>query len=186
MSNLSEGFPSEADLTEAASRSDYLAPLINESQFIAYELDGLFGIPDLVTANLSYRGGVEGIAFEMKLSKWKRALQQAFHYRAFAREAYVVMDREYVHRPLRYADKFREAKVGLISVDSEQVSKCHIQAINTEPYSTHLTEDFRQIVMQDVRKKQLTSWKGLGWDTISADWNPEEWLPANVLSLAGV
>lgn len=56
--------------------------------------------------------------FEGKLRNWKRALYQATRYRAFAHRSFVVMPDDFIRPAQRQVDRFRSARVGLISLDA--------------------------------------------------------------------
>lgn len=139
-------FASEADLCSAVLESNLLQTMEppndeNEKNFILPELKGLAGIPDLVMVkahNSEYDLLFTTISFELKLSDWKRALLQAFKYRAFSHKSYVVMDKAFESRALRHIDMFIKANVGLATVDLN----CRLNIIFTpliaHPYSEQL------------------------------------------------
>jgi hypothetical protein len=85
----------------------------------ASEVEGLFGVPDhlLVFWKPSPRGGLirRAVACELKLLSWRRALIQAYRYKAFAHYSLVVVDSAYAHRPRRAIDEFKRANVGLVA-----------------------------------------------------------------------
>lgn len=60
----------------------------------------------------------EIIAFEAKLTNWRRALYQASRYRAFAHTAWVVMPESNVTMAKSNLDQFQAMNIGLISVPS--------------------------------------------------------------------
>lgn len=55
--------------------------------------------------------------FEGKLRNWSRALYQATRYRAFSHRSFVVMPHDCIRPAFANLDRFRRARVGLISVD---------------------------------------------------------------------
>ncbi|QKK09394.1 MAG: hypothetical protein HND58_15330 [Planctomycetota bacterium] len=57
--------------------------------------------------------------FEGKLRDWKRALYQATRYRAFAHRSFVVMPDDLIQPAERQVDRFRLARVGLMSLDAD-------------------------------------------------------------------
>lgn len=57
--------------------------------------------------------------FEGKLRDWKRALYQATRYRAFAHRSFVVMPDDLIRSAESQVDRFRLARVGLISLDAD-------------------------------------------------------------------
>jgi DNA-binding transcriptional ArsR family regulator len=66
---------------------------------------------------------VEIVAFEFKLSDWKRAFYQATRYRTFAHRVYVVMPSYHVGRTTPLHDSFRTQNIGLISYDESEAIK---------------------------------------------------------------
>ena len=93
-------FSTESELVVKAIRHLPLRSWLQASEsapvFQAREIKGLFGVPDFVAAvvpsDADKACSTPSIAFEMKLSDWRRGLIQAFRYRAFARVAYLVLD----------------------------------------------------------------------------------------------
>ena len=106
-------FKKEMDLFETAFAGSYIQNLINSDMHLNYfvEPKGLFGIPDLVIVNsdplrFGCKEYLQIIAFEMKLMKWKRALTQAYRYKAFANYSYVLIDMDYVSPAIRNIEQF--------------------------------------------------------------------------------
>jgi hypothetical protein len=58
--------------------------------------------------------GVEIIAIELKLRRWRQALAQADKYKGFANRVYVVLDGNQAELPLSALDDFRCNSIGLI------------------------------------------------------------------------
>lgn len=58
----------------------------------------------------------KSIAFEAKLSNWKRALTQAYRYKWFADYAYVVMDEANANQAIRNLSQFENYNVGLLTI----------------------------------------------------------------------
>ena len=151
-------FESEEQLKKFASESEFIKSRIASADYYEYELTGLFGIPDLVIADVRSDGSLSSFAIELKLSDWRRALRQAFRYRAFAWKSFVLMDSEYVHRARRHEERFRDANVGLLSIRRKdcRISK-HVTPNYQEPYSQPLSERFRNIVWRHLRRSHLQS-----------------------------
>lgn len=85
----------------------------------------LFQIPDM-----------EVCAFEFKLYHWRRALQQARRYRAFAHRAYVVMPPDAVALAMEQRDLFDRANIGLISYSPDGRAKRWILSRKGPPART--------------------------------------------------
>lgn len=118
------------------------------------EFKGLFGIPDLLIINYEVKDGkphiLQTIAFEMKLSNWKRALIQAYRYKAFAEKSFVVIDKNYLHLVNNNRKEFDLSEIGLISGESKNDFDVFIPAKYSEPYSKELTEKFHGKVINDI------------------------------------
>jgi hypothetical protein len=147
-------FTCENKLVEATiSNPDFFQGLghRNWTSWTDREVEGLFGIPDLVVAfgKNNSRGArlLRTFAFEMKRTDWKRALSQAFRYKTFAGSSHVVMDAHYVHRALRNIDLFERSNIGLLSVSTDGKLCWHYKPRYERPYSdslkAHLTSRIR-------------------------------------------
>jgi len=101
----------------------------------------VFG-PLQVTTEWSHRAGFVDvlardataslIAFEAKLSDWKRAYLQAYRNTAYANRVYVLLPSETVHRALRDQEEFEFRGIGLCSFDGQQI-RVFIEATEQEP-----------------------------------------------------
>lgn len=67
------------------------------------------------------------IAFEAKLSDWKRAFFQAYRNAAYANRVYVLMPRSTVHRALLQREEFEFRGIGLCSINEGKI-QIHIGA----------------------------------------------------------
>lgn len=154
---MMEPFSTEAELTNAVLRSQTFRQYFfgeGREAWEAREVEGLFGIPDVVICmvgdNRLSRGHVVSFAFEMKRSDWNKALTQAFKYMSFADYSYVVMDAFYVHRALRRIERFERANIGLISVTREGVVTRHYRPNAYPPYSPPLKVALENRVIGDA------------------------------------
>ena len=150
-------FQTESELTEVVLASpDFLSALghTDWTRWQRQELDGLFGVPDLVVAfvkrSVQGRELIRTYAFEMKRSKWKRALIQAYKYAAFAHYSYVVMDAYYVHRALARLDEFVRSDIGLVSVSESGQVEWHYHPRYRLPYSDSLRQKLESQITQDA------------------------------------
>jgi hypothetical protein len=73
-----------------------------------------FGIADLIWASSD---GSTIIAFEMKLTDWKKAIGQAYRYRYFSNQAYVVLPATSAVEQNQHV--FEAANIGLILYDDK-------------------------------------------------------------------
>lgn len=97
------------------------------------EPKGLFGIPDL----LLFNGHI--IAIEFKLRNWKQAIKQAYRYKSFSEEAYVLLDKEYVKKAKENIDVFAKFNIGLAAVDKDTI-EFYYRPKSVEPFSRNLTQ----------------------------------------------
>lgn len=120
MSSKSNGFRSEAEL---AKRGRYLLQTklreVNKSIKVRCEVRAPGTIPDLILYSVSESRIDYVVTIEFKLSRWRRAINQAFRQRNFGNEAYVVLDDSRASAALRNLAVFREANVGLATVHSD-------------------------------------------------------------------
>jgi hypothetical protein len=108
----------------------------------AREVDGLFGVPDLILAfSKTDRNGrrvIRTCAFEFKRANWKRALAQAFKYSAFAHFSYVLLDFAHSAPALRSILQFTTANIGLVTIDGCGQLLWHYRPAFRLPYSLPL------------------------------------------------
>jgi hypothetical protein len=64
---------------------------------------------------------VEIIAIEAKLTRWKKALNQAVSYLRFADESYVVLPQSHARKAIEAREDFRAAGVGLWVVTESDI-----------------------------------------------------------------
>lgn len=140
------GFASEYELLQTFIWSVSTEwPVVGNPQktYLEVEPKGLFGIPDLVISIVERSSQtpavVHTLAFEMKLSKWNKALTQAFRYRSFANVSYVVLDRDRIKPALLNIHQFICVNVGLLSIDPSGEVRCHFDPPSDLPYSERLT-----------------------------------------------
>lgn len=146
-------FLTEAQLFQKVIESSFLKNFVDSLVYptIAYiEPRGLFGIPDLVIANLSNSDMdyqvIRSFAFEMKLSNWQRALVQAYKYRAFANFSFVVLDRSSLKPALKQIDRFVLSNIGLISVDNSGFLSVHYFPKHDDPYAQPLIQKLESMI----------------------------------------
>jgi hypothetical protein len=158
-------FSSESQLLDAVLGSSYVQSLLKEQDGQAgqyhLELAGLFGVPDLVVVGILDGGtGAEiavSRAFELKLSNWRRALVQAYRYRAFANLSYVVLDGRHSRSALAHLDLFRRSNIGLLSVSERGSVVPHYEPEYDVPYCDHLTSQFEERVLSRALRSSASS-----------------------------
>jgi hypothetical protein len=72
------------------------------------------------------------IAFEAKLSNWKRAFLQAYRSTAYANRTYVLLPMQTAHRALRAQEEFEFRGIGLCAFDGETIHTL-IEASEQDP-----------------------------------------------------
>lgn len=150
-------FASEEQLTLSALSACNIGGALGYREWTGWEateLKGFFGVPDLVLAfgrrDTMGRPILRTVAFEMKLKDWRRALVQAFRYKAFAQCAYVVMDRAFVHRAVPHHAEFDRAGIGLLSVSVSNKLCIHWRSRVSRPYADHTKRNFVETVAPKI------------------------------------
>ncbi|MCU7201192.1 hypothetical protein [Turicibacter sanguinis] len=139
-------FLSEADLVDA-SLANLLKEFIIKDNEIEYiqEPKGLFGIPDLIVFN----GDV--ISIEYKLKNWKQAMKQAFRYKCFSSETYVILDHYYSAPAIKNIDEFKKFNIGLASVDEDRIY-FYYRPIVSKPYNNQLYNKALKMFIENPQK----------------------------------
>lgn len=149
-------FETEEQLLNTAMSSRYLISLLENADWSTYFIEprGLFGIPDLVVVharkNKFGNTTFTKIAFEMKLSNWQRALMQAFRYRAFANKSYVMLDAKFTNRAMKHIGSFRNANIGLLTIDKEGIVVTYFDPEHNSPYSTNLVTALQELTAESI------------------------------------
>ncbi len=93
------------------------------------------GVPDYIVYRSIDNSIHYLIAVEFKLKNWRRALKQAFKYKNFANESYVVLDKEQSKRATKNLDLFKKANIGLITYDTSNIIEVFNFPIPDIPFS---------------------------------------------------
>lgn len=109
-------FKSEAEMSKCF-RNFFVPKVKNAEIYWVEELEGLFGVPDYVFLKLAGERVLYVVALELKLRSWKRGLRQAFKYRNFSNESYLVLDKSHIAAAYKNIDEFKRANVGLATLD---------------------------------------------------------------------
>jgi hypothetical protein len=148
-------FVSELDLLRSFLRVDHTMTFLpKKSEVIYQEVEPmqLFGIPDFVLAankrNRPTSDDFLTIAFELKLKNWQRALVQAFRYRAFCHQSFVVLDESYSASALRQVEKFIRSNIGLATIDDFGQITIHFTPTSMKPYCGHLEAQLCQRIIE--------------------------------------
>ena len=148
-------FATEAELVAKAAQSmpfrDWMAGNGTGQLSLWREVPGLFGIPVLLAIavrNTTRTGSrLECVAFEMKLCDWRRGLVQAFRYRSFASQSYLVLDLERCKSALSHLERFTKADIGLVGVGIDGTTTVFHRPHDESPYSEHLTSLLEEMVL---------------------------------------
>ena len=147
-------FACEKDLFNIALNSSYINKILETNRMVIKFIEepkGLFGIPDLVIATF-YNNNKNNIcrlisyAFEMKLKNWKRALSQAFRYKAFVEYSYVILDENHINPALENIDMFKKSNIGLIGISDKSEVFSYYEPRSEKPYCESLRHSYKNIV----------------------------------------
>ena len=143
-------FDTERQMVDTIKKSDYLHQIMTGGpSILEEEVDGYFGIPDLVIVRKTNKKHVS-YAYEAKLSNWNRALYQAFRYKAFVNKSFVIMDHDRIKPALANLNKFSDAKVGLLSIENSGNVHIHYNPRNESPYSPYMGAKFNNRIAKEV------------------------------------
>jgi hypothetical protein len=103
-------------------------------------------------------------SIELKLSKWKKALRQAFRGKGFSEYQCVVMDAEYVDRALENRHRFEEHGIGLMSLTEDGEYEMHLHPERNNPYSLINKWRLNERTIMDELKLQSSTYAGAAGD----------------------
>lgn len=136
------GFRSENHLFRAVVTSQEFDDVLHSGDSLTHlliEPKGLFGVPDILLANIQWSASnvpqIRSIAFELKLRDWRRGLRQAYRYRAFANQSYVVLDASNARSAIQNTELFVRSNIGLIAVDQAGKVIIHREPVFSQPFS---------------------------------------------------
>jgi hypothetical protein len=126
----------------------------------ATELEGLFGVPDLVLG-FTKRDQIGRVilrtcAIEFKRSHWKRALVQAFRYSAFAHYSFVLLDHAHCRPAIDSLEAFKRSNIGLLTADYSGDISCHYRPKFQMPYSEGLHRVLSGLVKSVMSQERST------------------------------
>jgi len=79
------------------------------------------------------------VSIEAKLSKWKKALNQAFRNTSFSHYSYVLLPKKIADRVKKYSNEFTRRSVGLCSFHNSTI-QIEITAKRSQPIQPWLTK----------------------------------------------
>lgn len=90
------------------------------------------------------------IAIEAKLKNWKRALDQAFRYKWFAKKSFVVLDSINIKPALKNIQQFRKLNVGLAEINVKGTVLIHFRPIKNQPIDEKMWILFNEKVKKSL------------------------------------
>lgn len=136
-------------MVEAIKESKYIKELTaNSSSIIKEEVKGFFGIPDIVVVKNDTEKQIS-YAYEAKLKNWKRAIVQAFRYKAFTNISYVILDHDHVSPALLQRERFVKSNIGLMSIDDSGEVYYHYRPYYEPPYSPQTALKFNEMASNE-------------------------------------
>ncbi len=128
---------------ETSKKEAFVSEAALVEQFMALLREGVSPWGDLLTTTeWDYRTGITDVlartadgqlvAFEAKLTDWRRASHQAYRNTTFAGRVYVVMPTRAAERTRAHEALFARYGIGLCSVDADRI-RVLIEAPDTEP-----------------------------------------------------
>lgn len=120
-----------------------------------YEVENLFGIPDYILFEKTQKNIRYVISIELKLKNWKQGIIQAFRYKNFSNDVYLILDERYIKSALNNIDMFKKYNVGLASFSINKKFFIYFIPIPEKPHSKFYTENL--IKELEKEKKILVS-----------------------------
>lgn len=90
------------------------------------------------------------IAIEAKLKNWQRALDQAYRYKWFATQSYVILDSKHAQPAQKNLARFIELNVGLAEINIDGFLKIHFRPTEEKPI-----DDKMFMLLNEQIKQQL-------------------------------
>lgn len=139
--------------------------IVNKSIDYVTELLGVDGIPDCVVFEKTNKNIKYVISYELKLKNWKRAMKQAFRYKLFSNEVYVVMDKKYINSALKNINEFYHYNIGLASFSCKGELYIYFEPETHKPFSFAFFKMFYQQLLKankiESSKKNILSIENL-------------------------
>ena len=173
-------FKSEKEMAELFKH--FFQSSIKESNIeILEEVKGLFGIPDCILIEKNDKSIDYIISIELKLKNWKRALKQAFKYRSFSNESFVVMDEASIKFVSKKLDLFIKSNIGLASFNKNIEFKIHYYPKKSTPFSNMFAKKINNYLFRQ-EDKTLVSKKQLNKDNLKFNINKSNRLSSKLYS----
>jgi DNA-binding MarR family transcriptional regulator len=109
----------------------------------------------IITFRKTYKGITsDSIAIEAKLKNWKRALDQAFRYKWFAKKSFVVLDSTYINPAILNIDQFKKLNVGLAEINKLGQLHLHFNPIKRNPIDYKMWMLFNETLRKSLFRKK--------------------------------
>lgn len=115
---MTNKFNSEAEMSKQITKIiDEKIRNMNLEVLCKLEVSAPGCIPDMILVEEKFDSIYYLIAIEFKLTNWRRAIYQAFRYRNFDNESYVILDRKRADAAIKNLKEFERVNIGLITVE---------------------------------------------------------------------
>ena len=143
---------------------DFLKKKIcNKNIDYLYEVDNLYGIPDYVLFEKTKKNIKYILSIELKLKNWKQGLIQAFRYKNFSNDVFLVIDSKNISSALKQINDFVKYNVGLASFDENKNFYIYYLPISEIPHSDFYTNNLIKEIQESRKlcqvKNKLNLWK---------------------------
>jgi DNA-binding MarR family transcriptional regulator len=109
----------------------------------------------LITFRKTYQGITnDSIAIEAKLKNWKRALDQAFRYKWFAKKSFVVLDSVHIKPAIVHIDQFRKLNVGLAEINQSGKLHLHFNPAKKDPIDYKMWMLLNEVLRKSLFRKK--------------------------------
>jgi DNA-binding MarR family transcriptional regulator len=109
----------------------------------------------LITFLKAYQGITnDSIAIEAKLKNWKRALDQAFRYKWFAKKSFVVLDSVHIRPAIAHIDQFRKLNVGLAEISKSGKLLLHFNPGKNDPIDYKMWMLLNEVLRKSLLRKE--------------------------------
>ncbi len=129
-------FLSEEEMYRYIEEFFYNSFAQNEISILSQQ-KGILGIPDYILVKSDNACIEYSIAIEVKLTNWKQALKQAFKYRNFSNESFVIVDEISLQNTIKHIDEFKRYNIGLGSFNKDYELKIVHYPKPSKPFSLH-------------------------------------------------
>lgn len=109
----------------------------------------------IITFRKSYKGVTsDSIAIEAKLKNWRRALDQAFRYKWFAKKTFVVLDSANIKPAIANIELFRKLNVGLAEINKSGNLHLHFNPAKKDPLDYKMWMLFNEMLKKSLLRKK--------------------------------